>query len=44
MAVMSGIIMIGTSSYIRMVDFVGAGIIFVGLLFVVKKEYLEVEF
>lgn len=44
MAVMSGIIMMGTSSYIRVIDFIGAGAIFVGVAFVIKKEYLDVEF
>lgn len=44
MAVMSGIIMMGTSTYMRMIDFVGAGIIFVGVALVIKKEYLDVEF
>ena len=40
MAAMSGIIMIGTSSYLRIVDFVGAGVIVIAVAFVVKKEYL----
>ena len=44
MATMSGIIMIGTSSYLRMVDFVGAGIIAVGVGLTVKKEYLDFEY
>lgn len=44
MAVMSGIIMVGTSSYMRMIDFIGAGTIFVGVALVIKKEYLDVEF
>jgi len=44
MAVMSGIIMIGTSSYVRMVDFIGAGIVFVGVALTVKKEYLDLEY
>lgn len=44
MAVMSGLIMLGTSSYFRMVDFVGAGVIFVGVALTVKKEYLDLEY
>lgn len=44
MAVMSGLIMLGTSSYVRMVDFVGAGVIFVGVALTVKKEYLDLEY
>jgi len=44
MAVMSGLIMMGTSSYYRTIDFIGAGVILVGVAFVVKKEYLDVEF
>jgi hypothetical protein len=44
MAVTSGIIMIGTSSYVRMVDFIGAGIVFVGVALTVKKEYLDLEY
>lgn len=44
MAIMSGIIMIGTSSYMRMVDFVGAGIIAFGVALTAKKEYLDLEY
>ncbi len=44
MAIMSGVIMLGTSSYLRMVDFIGAGIIGVGVAFVIKKEYLDLEY
>lgn len=44
MAVMSGLIMMGTSSYMSMVDFIGAAVIFVGVVFVIKKEYLDLEF
>ena len=44
MAVMSGIIMLGTSSYLRMVDFIGAGVILVGIALTIKKEYLDLEY
>lgn len=44
MAIMCGIIMLGTSSYVRMVDFIGAGIILVGVGLTVKKEYLDLEY
>jgi hypothetical protein len=37
MAVVSGIMMIGTSSYVRTVDFVGGAIILAGLGLVIKK-------
>jgi len=37
MSVVSGIVMIGTSSYFGMIDFVGATLIFLGIVFIIKK-------
>jgi hypothetical protein len=37
MGVMSGLMMIGTSSYLGLLDYVGAIIILVGIAFVIKK-------
>lgn len=42
MAVVSGIIMMGTSSYLGPLDFIGATVITVGVIFVIKKEYLDI--
>ena len=44
MAVMSGLIMLGTSSYSRMVDFIGGGIIVMGVALTAKKEYFDLEY
>ena len=44
MAIMSGMIMLGTSPYVRMVDYIGAGVVFVGVALTVKKEYLDLEY
>lgn len=44
MAVMSGIMMIGTSSYVGTLDFVGAVVIVVGIALVIKREYLDLEY
>lgn len=43
-AVVSGILTIGTSAYWGMMDFVGAGLVLFGVLFIVKKEFLDLEF
>jgi hypothetical protein len=37
MAVMCGVIMLGTSTYTRMVDFIGAGFVVVGVALTIKK-------
>ena len=37
MAVYSGIIMIGTSTYFGAIDFVGAALILLGIIFIVKN-------
>ncbi len=37
MGVISGLIMIGTSQYLGLLDFIGAAMIIVGIAFVVKK-------
>jgi hypothetical protein len=44
MGVMSGIMMVGTSSYLGTFDFIGAAIILVGIALVIKKEYLDLEY
>ena len=44
MAIMSGMIMLGTSPYVRTVDYIGAGVVFVGVALTVKKEYLDLEY
>jgi len=44
MGVMSGIIMIGTSSYLSTFDYIGASIIVFGVVFIIKKEYLDIEY
>ena len=41
MGVMSGVIMVGTSVYFGMLDVIGAVLIGLGIVFIVKKEYLE---
>lgn len=42
MAVMSGIIMLGTSSYTGSMDFIGCIIILLGVILVIKKEFLDI--
>ena len=42
MSVMSGLLMLGTSSYLSAIDFIGGTVIIVGVLLVVKKEYMDV--
>lgn len=37
MAVMSGIIMLGTTPYLASTDFVGALLILIGIIFILKK-------
>lgn len=37
MSVMSGIIMLGTTSYFTSTDFVGATLILIGIIFILKK-------
>jgi hypothetical protein len=37
MSVMSGIIMLGTTSYFTSTDFVGAALILIGIIFILKK-------
>lgn len=44
MTVMSGLVMIGTSSYFGVMDFIGAGLILFGIIFIFKKEFLDLEF
>ena len=44
MGVMCGIMMIGTSTYMGTLDFVGAIVILVGIALVIKKEYLDLEY
>ncbi len=36
--------MVGTSAYFGMLDIIGAILIGLGIVFIVKKEYLELEF
>lgn len=44
LGVTSGIIMIGTSSFGHVIDWVGAGLILVGIVLLIKKQYFEVRY
>jgi hypothetical protein len=42
MGVMSGILMIGTSSFHTTLDYLGVAIIIIGVGLIIKKQYLDV--
>lgn len=41
MGVMSGILMIGTSSFHTTLDYLGVAIIIIGVGLIIKKQYLD---
>jgi hypothetical protein len=44
MGVMSGILMIGTSTFGSTYDFLGAGIILIGVGLIIKRQYIDANY
>lgn len=44
MGVMCGIIMLGTSTYLGVLDYIGAILILVGVALVIKKSFLDLDY
>lgn len=44
MGVISGILMVGTSDFSSKFDYVGIVIILIGVVWIIKKQYLDVHY
>lgn len=44
MGITSGLLMIGTANYIYFIDFIGLGLIGVGILMIIKKQFYDIEY
>ena len=44
MGVFSGLMMIGTSHFTQTIDFIGAIVILVGIVLLIKKKYVDLEY